>query len=85
MWASNNLAQQSEFLSDTDFGLLPLYSYCLAPFHRRPDLRIPDRWETLLNPGILEWWWAVYAPGTRRNIFRRHSLVSTAYICTLLI
>jgi hypothetical protein len=56
MWASSNLAQQLEFLSDTDFGLLPLYSYCLAPFHRRPHLRIPDRWETLFNSGILEWW-----------------------------
>jgi len=54
--------------------------YCLAPFHRRPDLRIPDRWETLPNSGIFEWWWAVHALGTGRNIFRRHSMVS---ICTL--
>lgn len=56
-WARNNkVAYQLPFLNDNDLVLLSLSSYCLAPFHRRPDLRIPDGWKTLLNSGIFKWW-----------------------------
>lgn len=51
-------------------------SFFSASLHRRIGLCFSNRWKTLLNFRISEWWWIIHAFRERRNIFRRYYLVS---------
>lgn len=48
-----------------------------APVHSGPDVRVPDRRQTVSDPGVSERRGTLHAPGARGHLPGGHGLVST--------